>query len=304
MDTAEPPVRDHLPERPETRLATLTVEIASVADAEAIICATEDGSLPRRILEAAPERRVVAATPHEATHRELERHGIEVVRLPARVADRYRQARLAIGVVYAEGSIAEGDVIACTVGHATSLGGGDLVLVTDVEEASAAFVVSDLVRLTDGIRPRVLSRVLEVAGRIGQVARRGKRVGALFVLGDSDRVLERSRQLVMNPFRGHRQDERMATDPDIDDTLVELAKLDGAFIVRGDGLIRTAGAYLVADETGVEVPSGLGARHVAAAAITARTDATAVVVSETDGEVRVFADGELVLQMDPEFPVL
>jgi DNA integrity scanning protein DisA with diadenylate cyclase activity len=93
-------------------------------------------------------------------------------------------------------------------------------------------------------------------------------------------------------------------NPDIHEMLVELAKLDGAFVLRGDGFIQTAGAFLAALTTEVSVPRGLGARHLTAAAITARTNATAVVVSATDGDVRVFSRGELVLQMDPELPLL
>ena len=96
----------------------------------------------------------------------------------------------------------------------------------------------------------------------------------------------------------------MVTNSGMRDTIVELAKLDGAFIIRGDGLVRTASAYLEWAEHDVEVPPGLGARHVAAAAVTARTDATAVVVSKTDGHIRVFADGKLVTQMDPDLTVL
>jgi len=81
-----------------------------------------------------------------------------------------------------------------------------------------------------------------------------------------------------------------------------LAKLDGAFILRGDGFIRRAGAFLAVPKVGVAVPAGLGARHLAAAAITERTHATAVVVSATDGHVRTFSGGKLVLELDPDVP--
>ena len=81
--------------------------------------------------------------------------------------------------------------------------------------------------------------------------------------------------------------------------LVELAKLDGAFVVCGDGLVRTAGTFLAASGTDAGVPKGLGARHVAAA-VTARTRACAIAVSATDGDVRVFSGGQIVLHMDPQ----
>jgi len=141
---------------------------------------------------------------------------------------------------------------------------------------------------------------LEVACRIGQVSNRGKPIGALFVLGDSERVLEGAKQLIPNPFHGHEATDRMLNNRKVQDALVELAKIDGAIVCRGDGFVRTAGAFLsVTEEREVDVPPGLGTRHVTGAAISARTDATAVVVSSTDGNVRVFAGGKLVLQLDP-----
>lgn len=182
----------------------------------------------------------------------------------------------------------------------TTSRGGDLILVTDVAPDVENVELSDMVKLTDGIRPSVLSAALQVAVKVGRAARRGTRRGALFVLGDSDRVLEGVRQLILNPFRGHQDADRRLTNTGIHEMLVELSELDGAVVVRGDGLIRTGGAYLTAPDMGVEVAPGLGARHTAAAAITASTDATAVVVSATDGGVRVFSGGQLVLHMDPD----
>jgi hypothetical protein len=48
------------------------------------------------------------------------------------------------------------------------------------------------------------------------------------------------------------------------------------------------------------VPLGLGARHIAAAGISQDTDAIAIVVSETLGEVRVFQKGRCVMQLNPK----
>ena len=92
-------------------------------------------------------------------------------------------------------------------------------------------------------------------------------------------------------------------NPDVYEILVEFAKLDGASVLRGDGFIRTAGTFLAAPTTAVSVPRGLGARHLTAAAVTARTNATAVAMSSTDDDVRMFSRGELVPQMDPELPL-
>ncbi len=120
------------------------------------------------------------------------------------------------------------------------------------------------------------------------------------MLGDSLNVLEGSKQLIPNPFQGHDKAERMLTNTGIHDALVELSKLDGAFVLRGDGFIQAAGVFLTSPPTETELVAGLGARHAAAAAVTVRTTATAIVVSATDGNVRAFSGGKPVLQIDPD----
>ena len=95
------------------------------------------------------------------------------------------------------------------------------------------------------------------------------------MLGDSLKVLEGSRQLVPNPFQGHDKANRMLTNPEIHDALVELSKLDGAFVLRGDGFIQAAGFFLTSPPAETELVSGLGTRHAAAAAVKMRAAATA-----------------------------
>ena len=47
------------------------------------------------------------------------------------------------------------------------------------------------------------------------------------------------------------------------------------------------------------LPSGLGARHAAAAGITASTKSIAFTVSESDGTVRVWRAGRLLASFEP-----
>jgi len=288
--------------RSDAELAGIIEQVAWAVDADAVVCGTETGELFRRLTERGSRVRLIAATSNGDTHRELTREGFDALRLPLRVADKYRQAHHCVSAALQVGKVAVGDLVVCAVGHDLCPGGGDLVLVTDVEPELAGVALSEMVKLTNGIRPSVMEAALRVACKIGEVARRGKHIGALLIIGDSAKVIGDSRQMVLNPFLGHKDEDRMLTSPRIDGTLIELAKLDGAFIVRGDGFIRTAAAFLATPEVDVEVPAGLGARHIAAAATTACSRATAVVVSATDGFVRVFSGGKLVLQMDPDVP--
>ena len=288
--------------RSDAELADLITHVAHAASADAVICCTETGELFRLLRECGGDLHLIFATPNADTHDKLIREGFDALRLSLRVANKYRQAQHSVSTALQAGKVGVGDLVVCAVGHDLCRGGGDLVMVTDVEADVARVALSEMVKLTNGIRPSVMEAAVQVACKIGQVARRGKRVGALLTIGDSDKVIEDSRQMILNPFLGHTDADRMLTNPKIHDMLIELAKLDGAFILRGDGFIRTAAAFLATPEVDVEVPPGLGSRHIAAAAVTAGSSATAVVVSATDGFVRLFSGGRLVLQMDPDVP--
>ncbi len=231
------------PFRTDEELAQMIVRVARSVPADVIICGTETGSLFRHVQRIAGDLRLVAATPTAETHGALVEDGFDVSRLSVRVANKYRQARHAVSVALNTGKVSPGDLVVCAVGHNLCHGAGDFLLVTDVEKSTADIALSELVKLTDGIRPTVLEAALEVAGRMGRAARRGKRVGALIALGDSEKVLEGSKQLILNPFQGHEDVDRMLTNPSIHEMLVELAKLDGAFIVRG-GRLHTDGRHI------------------------------------------------------------
>jgi DNA integrity scanning protein DisA with diadenylate cyclase activity len=144
----------------------------------------------------------------------------------------------------------------------------------------------------------VFHRVLTIALRIGQFGREGRRVGALFVVGDHENVLERSDQAILNPFHGYTESDRNVLDDRMIETVREYASIDGAIIIRDDGTIESAGTQLRIGRT-EDLPAGLGARHGAAAGITAGTAAIAITVSETDGTVRVWRAGRLAAGFEP-----
>lgn len=85
---------------------------------------------------------------------------------------------------------------------------------------------------------------------------------------------------------------------DFFETIREFAALDGAFIVNETGVVEAAGVYLEVPRKRIRLPQGLGARHSAAAGITAATTAVAVVVSESSGTVTTFRGGRPVLTLE------
>lgn len=152
-------------------------------------------------------------------------------------------------------------------------------------------------------RPDTLVAVVHLALAIAREGREGRKIGALFTVGDHQAVLARSRPLILDPLRGHADDAKRIDDGNLRETLKELAQLDGAFVISNEGVAVAACRYLSASAEGIELPLGLGTRHMAAASITRGTEAVAVVVSESS-MVRVFDDGEMVAEMVPEVWIL
>jgi diadenylate cyclase len=118
------------------------------------------------------------------------------------------------------------------------------------------------------------------------------------VLGDHERVLVLSTQMVINPFGGVSEEERNILDPLLKETIREFATIDGAFVIRDDGVILSAGRHLKASAEEAGLPRGLGARHRAAAGITGLTNAVAITVSESNGDVRVFNGGKIFMEIE------
>lgn len=143
----------------------------------------------------------------------------------------------------------------------------------------------------------VLVRVLQLASELAAEGREGKAVGTIFVLGDSERVLKRSRQMIVNPFSGTAEVHRNILDPSLEETIKEYAKIDGAFIIREDGVILAGGAYLTGAPESEELHPGLGARHAAALAITESNAALAIVISESTRKISIYHGGKRILNM-------
>jgi len=151
--------------------------------------------------------------------------------------------------------------------------------------------------------PAVLESALELALEIAREGREGRRIGTLFTVGKADAVLATSRALILDPLAGHAPGRTHITDPSLRGTLKELAQLDGAFVISEAGIVVAACRYLDASVEQIDLPLGLGSRHLAGASISQRLGALAIVVSES-GVVRVFHGGQIEATLIPELWLL
>ncbi|MFW6115656.1 MAG: DNA integrity scanning protein DisA nucleotide-binding domain protein [Chloroflexota bacterium] len=156
-----------------------------------------------------------------------------------------------------------------------------------------------------GIDEEVVSReTLELVISLGvEIAREGRNVGTMFVVSDVEETLKRSKTLILDPLWHHPASVKNVRDPDMRETVKELAQLDGAFLVSNEGVVLSACRYINASSEGIDLPLGLGSRHMAGASISKETGAVAVVVSEA-ALVRVFVGGDLAAQIVPELWLL
>jgi diadenylate cyclase len=145
---------------------------------------------------------------------------------------------------------------------------------------------------------RVVGAVLTLAVEISREGREGRRTGTLFTIGRDELVLSSSRPLILDPLAGHAPEARLVTDDRLRGTVKELSQLDGAFVVSADGAVVSACRYLDVPASAVDVPLGLGSRHVAAASISRKFPVVAIAVSAS-GVIRAFCDGEIVATLTP-----
>src|SRR4028118_2038064 len=113
-------------------------------------------------------------------------------------------------------------------------------------------------------------------GGTGRGRARGRKVGTLFVVGGSGEVVRRSKPMILDPLQGHPDEDKYVDDPNMRETIKELAQLDGAFVVSNVGGVLSAARYIdAASSDSLKLPLGLGSRHMARASTSPPTDAAA-----------------------------
>jgi diadenylate cyclase len=258
-----------------------------------------DLPLPEELFRGKPRARkkLVQAVVGESQREVIAASGVTVLPLPAYDLNRPEKLKIALVSGIARGLYKDGDVVVSLLTRKPAAHPDSILVVTvgqEEEEGAFGFLQAE------GVSAGVMDALIELAVSIGVEGWEGRPIGALFVVGDSSTVMEKSRQLTLNPFQGYSEDEKNIMNPDVRHALHAFAVLDGAFIVREDGVVVAAGRYLNFDEEKeLDVPLGLGARHMAAAGISRDTEAIAIVVSQTSGSVRVFRGGKPAMELAP-----
>jgi DNA integrity scanning protein DisA with diadenylate cyclase activity len=220
-----------------------------------------------------------------------------LIQVPNVNLTRVGQIKIAITKGIALGLFTQGDKLVCVSG-VPRFGYVDSIFLIDVGKEFEILVSGNFSDMAQGIYPEVFGAVMNLALELAAQGREGRKVGTIFVLGDDEKVMQLSRQMIINPFMGYTDEQRNILNPELKETIKEFSAIDGAFIVKDNGSIVTAGRHLSAAMDCRDLPHGLGSRHIAAAGITSITKAIAIVISESTGNVSVFKDGKILVSIE------
>lgn len=210
---------------------------------------------------------------------------------------RVGRVKIAIAKGIVLGTFKRGDKVVCLSG-VPRFGYADSIFIIDVGK-EFEILTSDFINdVIEDIKPEVFNAALNLACELAAQGRESRKVGTIFVLGDDEKVMQLSRQMIMNPFSGYPEDQLNILNPDLEETIKELSAIDGAFVIKENGVLVTAGRHLNAALGSRDFPPGLGSRHIAAAGITSVTKAVAIVISESSGNVTVFKNGKLFVTIE------
>ncbi|MBE9546652.1 MAG: DNA integrity scanning protein DisA nucleotide-binding domain protein [Proteobacteria bacterium] len=221
----------------------------------------------------------------------------KVLNIPDIHLTRVGQTKIAITKGIASGLFKDGDKLVCLTG-VPKFGYVDSIMLIDVGKEFEILTSEKITDIIESVHPEVFEAVLNIALELAAQGREGRSVGTIFVLGDHEKVLQLSRQMVINPFMGHKEDERNILSPHLKETIKEFSAIDGAFVLKDNGVLVTAGRHLNVALESKDFPKGLGSRHIAAAGITSVTHAIAIVVSESTGTVSVLKNGTIFVGIE------
>ncbi len=244
--------------------------------------------------------RIIIVIPDTLTIKEaeLKQAGVTAIRSWSGNQTRFSQIKYAFFHGVMQGLIKPDSRVVCVLGP-WGKGHLDTITVHDLALSWSEEFPFDPRLLISKKALNAVMAVVDIALDIGALGREGKSIGTTFIIGDAEEVLNSSHQAVFNPFKGYPKKERVINRSEVVESMKEFAHLDGAIIITDNGVIEAAGRHLDAAGVVTRQLRGLGSRHRAAAGMTRKTEAVAVVVSESTGRVTIFENGRIISSLEP-----
>lgn len=274
--------------------------LAVAIKADAILFLLDTGTDWERLRELIPPeiKRILVAADRAEDLAEAEEHGLIPLVLNKEDSPLLERLQHALIEAVADELLASHcDVIAVYCGFEVNR--VDSISIIRLDERMRRFTSRDLQRLESSVPLNTLKIVIDLAVQVGREGREGNKVGTSFIVGDTRKVLQHCKDSGFDPLKGYSRKNRNLHDPRVREDIKEIAQLDGAFVVSSDAIVERSRQILEVLHENLQLSKGLGSRHWAAAAISQRTKAISIVVSQSSGTVRVFQNGALVLRIEP-----
>jgi DNA integrity scanning protein DisA with diadenylate cyclase activity len=291
-------------------LASQTVALLQAArqlvqslPADAVLFFTETDLDWNAVRQHLGDSRLLVAAEDPALTEKLQSHpGLTVLEIdPGPTPTQERMSLALLEAVRSDRLRQRADVVALYNGIQVKEGAEpvDSLSIIHLDEHLERLSAQDLRKLDTQVPLETLRAVVDLALAIGREGREGHPVGTMFVVGDTRKVLTMTRPMNFNPFRGYSHAERDIRDRAVREQIKDLAQLEGAIVIRRDGVAVAACVRIEAPDKDIQLSMGLGTRHAAAAAVSKCTKALAITVSQSSGSVRLFQNGEVVLHIEP-----
>ena len=276
----------------------LAVQLAKLRDAEAVIIWTEEPQDWRTAAQHCGEIRKIVGADETQFVEGAHEAGMDVVLLETQEPSIHEKiSQVLVQSIAADLLSPNAGVVAVYGGFDEA--GVDSVSYLELDEHLERLTARDLRQLAVNIPLVTLRIVVDLAVEIGREGREGNPVGTMFVVGDTRSVLACSQAIVFDPVKGYQRKDRNLRDGRVREGIKEIAQLDGAFVVAPDGTVEAACQLIDVQAANITLSKGLGTRHWAAAAISKKTNAVAITVSQSSGTVRIFQKGEVMLRIEP-----
>ncbi len=272
--------------------------LAKRDDADAILFLLEGSVDWAKLRKATDKYNVILAAEREEHLAGAEEAGFDTVKLNIPDSPVYERLTQSLLESVADDLLAaDASVVALYSGF--EVGAIDSLSIVRLDEHLGRLTVHDLRQLETRVPLDTLKTTVDLSVAIGREGREGKPVGTMFVVGDHRKVMTYCHSMGFDPVRGYIASERKLEGIKVRESIKEIAQLDGAFVVSADGTVVAACQHVSAPAADIALSKGLGARHWAAAAISRATAAIAICVSESNGTVRLFQNGEVKLRVEP-----
>ena len=274
----------------------MAIQLSASVEADALVVVVDGPTDWQKLKEKAGKTQVVVASDSAEHLTGAHEAGLDTVAVNLPDAPVFERLTQALLESVADDILVPGaEVIAIYSGF--EAGKIDSMSYIRLDEHLGRLTARDLRKLETSVPLDTLKAVVDLAVEIGREGREGSPVGTMLVVGDTRKVLTYCHPAGFDPVRGYNRKERDLRDARTREAIKEVAQLDGAIIVSADGIVERACQIVDAAHANITLSKGLGSRHWAAAAISRVTKAIAVAVSQSDGTVRLFQNGEVILRV-------